>query len=137
MFDQSVGKLQQQWKHTRTRMHTIKWKTNEISWNRLFNTIKLWIADAFNSISVCCRDFGFSLSFSRSPIIITRIFSRNSIQFYWYIPVLNECYAIPNTKHYRIFHPFTHSVGDQTAIFKFYASFLLVIFVGRWYLMDV
>lgn len=111
--------------------------TNEISWSRLFHAIELWIVDVFNSISLCCRDV--RLFRSRSPII-TRIcifFQRkihSTLLIYSRFRTIVMQYR---TKHYRISSLFTQCVGDQTAIFTFYASFLWAIFVGRCYLMDV
>lgn len=122
---------------TTNKNNAYKYVTNEISWDWLFNAIELWIVNVFNSISLCCRDssfpsFSLSLShysthffFLRKIHSILLIYSRFQMSLMQY-----------RTKHYRIS---SHSpcVGDQTAIFTFYASVLLAIFVGRWYLMDV
>lgn len=117
-----------------------KYVPNEISWSRLFHAIELWIVDVFNSISLCCRDSNFpSLSLSLSLPLShynTHFFRRkNSFNFIDIFPFSKRllCNTVVNI---TAFHRFTQCVGDQTAIFTFYASFLWAIFVGRCYLMD-
>lgn len=90
----------------------------------LLNTIKLWIADVFNSITLCCRDFNsLPLSLCLFPII-TRIFSRkiHSIlliysRFKWML-----CNTVLNI---TAFHPFTECRQPNS-----YIQILRVFFIG-------
>lgn len=100
--------------------------SNEISWSELFNAIKLWIVDAFNSISLCCRDFNSPSSLSH---FITRIFSTNSFNFIDMIPVLND--MLCNTKlNITAFHPFTQWCRRSNSNIQILRVFFIGYFRG-------